>query len=39
MSCAELFNMHSSVGLGWIHGMMPFDENPKVEGYVDKEIL
>ena len=22
-------NMSSSVGHGWTHGMMPFDENPK----------
>ena len=32
MSCVELVNIISSVGHGWTHGMMPFDENPKVEG-------
>ena len=25
-------NMRSSVGHRWTHGMIPFDENPKVEG-------
>ena len=27
-----------SVGHGWTQGMMPLEENPKLEGYVDKEI-
>ena len=29
--------MSSSVGHGWIHGMMPLDENPKYMDKVDKE--
>ena len=32
MSCAELVKHELKYGPWWIHDMMPFDENPKVEG-------